>query len=110
MTATGDLSVALKAATDLAQETGFRPTTFEEFATFAVAGQLTHSFPLDEYAFDFGARLVEGAADTKATLPLTIFKRNSGRAVAIVDLHVPNSPDYWETFTKEFQSRIGFLR
>ncbi|MBS1960893.1 MAG: hypothetical protein JST04_01665 [Bdellovibrionales bacterium] len=107
-----DLVAALGAADALALETNYRPKNFEEFAVYALAGQLTRSFPLDEYAFEFGARFGHGptSAAGDVTLPLVIFKRNSGKAVAFANLHVPNDGNYWSGNERHFESMLDFLR
>jgi hypothetical protein len=105
----GTLLAARQAMTDISDETGFRAATFEEFSDLVLSGQLTHVFPLDEYSFEFGVQL-QGANGTAAVLPIVVFKRNSGKAVAIANLHVPSSPTYWSQISKRFDATLDFLR
>jgi len=109
-TPSGTLLSALKTAETIAAETGFQPKNFEEFSVFALAGRLSHVFPLDEYRFDFGALLHSDDLGASSVLPLTIFKRVSGRAVAISELHVPTRPDYWKNRLAKLKRTVEFLR
>jgi hypothetical protein len=109
-TPTGGLLAALEKGKEIALETGFEPQTFEEFSQMIVVGELTRNIPFDEYRFEFGVNLVNSASGTSTKLPVTVFKRDSGRAVAIVNLHVSTGAKYWESHERDFDSMLEFLR
>lgn len=113
-TPAGSLEAALARGTEIVREANFQPNTLAEFSLQALAGDLTHTFPFDEYRFEFGVQLVNALSGSKTTLPLMIFKRDSGRAVAIAELHLPgdlaNEEHYWAEAMTRFDTRIEFLR
>jgi hypothetical protein len=107
----GTLREALEIGRKIAIETGFEPKSVEDFALIALAGDLTYQFPLDEYYFEFGVRFLNSnEKGDKAVIPITIFKRDSGRAMAFANLHLPNEPGYWTAEEARVRARVAFIR